>query len=158
MDKEARISAIRRIIETRKINNQETLAGYLNAEGFRVTQATLSRDLKTIKVGKIPDGRGGYIYEFPDGDAKSGSEKDFIEDFMRGFVSIHFTGSLGMIKTLPGHASSVASAIDNLGIAEILGTVAGDDTIIVLPQDGILREHVVFGLKREIPGFKEKLP
>ena len=157
MDLKARILAIRRIIEVRKIDNQETLARYLKEEGFRVTQATLLRDLKTIKVGKVPDGSGGYLYEFPNTDTRSGSDTDLIEDFTSGFESIDFSGCLGLIKTLPGHASSVASAVDNLEIKEILGTVAGDDTIMVFPKDGIPRENMVLGSKRKIPGFKEKI-
>lgn len=156
MGKEARINAIRRIIEDRSISSQEELAQHLLQEGFQVTQATLSRDLKRIKVGKIPDGQGGYIYSFPQGDPIAGTDQDLIKDFARGFVSIDFTGCFGVIKTLPGHANSVASAIDHLRIGEILGTIAGDDTILVLPRDGIAREHLISGLERLIPGLKEK--
>jgi transcriptional regulator of arginine metabolism len=61
MERSVRLARLRHIIETRQINSQEVLLNFLSEEGFKVTQATLSRDLKYLKVGKIPDGRGGYI-------------------------------------------------------------------------------------------------
>ena len=66
MDRSLRLARLRHIIETHPVNSQDTLLHLLNGEGFRVTQATLSRDLKYLKVGKVPDGKGGYLYTFSD--------------------------------------------------------------------------------------------
>jgi transcriptional regulator of arginine metabolism len=155
MDRSQRLARLRQLIETRPVNSQDVLLHLLEAEGFRVTQATLSRDLKYLKVGKVPDGKGGYLYTFSDAASKVGSDKSLVEDFLRGFISLEFSGSHGIIKTLPGHASTVAFAIDNLAIREVLGTIAGDDTILVVPRDDITRSELLAGLKRRIPGVEE---
>ncbi len=155
MERIARLSAMRRIIETRKVGSQEELLEILQAEGFQVTQATLSRDLKYLQVGKVPDGQGRYVYAFHDPGGRAGSEKSLAQDFMRGFLSFEFTGAMGVIKTLPGHASSVAFALDNLQVDKILGTIAGDDTILVLPRDGVTREEVLQAMEERIPGLRE---
>ena len=155
MDRSQRLVRLRQIIETRSINGQEMLLHLLEAEGFRVTQATLSRDLKYLKVGKVPDGRGGYLYTFSDTANRAGSDKSLVEDFRRGFISLEFSGNQGIIKTLPGHASTVAFAIDNLNVREVLGTIAGDDTILVVPRDGVSRSGLLAGLRQRIPGLEE---
>jgi transcriptional regulator of arginine metabolism len=155
MERSARLSVLRRIIETQKINSQETLLQSLAEEGIRVTQATLSRDLKYLQVGKIPDGGGDYLYAFPDAPRPVGTKKSLREDFRRGFVSVDFSGNFALVKTLPGHAASVAFAIDNLEIEEILGTIAGDDTVLVVPRDGEDIRSVIENLKTLIPGLKE---
>jgi transcriptional regulator of arginine metabolism len=135
-------------------HSQEELLRMLRQEGFEVTQATLSRDLKQLRVGKLPDGQGGYRY----GLAESGPpapEASLIEDFRRGFLSIEFSGNQGVIKTLPGHASSVAFALDNLRVRGLLGTIAGDDTILVIPRDGVRRAALAAALRARIPGLGE---
>ena len=157
-ERKRRLAEIRRIIEARPVDSQEALLEMLTAEGIAVTQATLSRDLKFLGVGKIPDGRGGYQYSFPDAPAKPASDRELVEDILRGFVSISFSGPLGLIRTLPGHAGSVASAIDTLGIAEILGTIAGDDTLLVVPRDGVNRRRILKALEERIPGLRESMP
>ena len=155
MDRSLRLARLRHIIETHPVNSQESLLHLLNADGFQVTQATLSRDLKYLKVGKVPDGRGGYLYTFSDASSKVGSDKSLVEDFRRGFISLEFSGNQGLIKTLPGHASTVAFAIDNLSIREVLGTIAGDDTILVVPRDGISRSELLLALQDRVPGLEE---
>ena len=156
MERSVRLARLRNIIETRKINSQETLLAFLSEEGFNVTQATLSRDLKYLKVGKVPDGRGGYIYTFSDSPRKVGSDEGLVADFRRGFISIEFSGAQGVVKTLPGHASTVAFAIDNLNIREVLGTIAGNDTILLIPRDGVTRSRMWKALKERIPGLEEE--
>ena len=155
MEKNARLATIRRLVDHHEISNQERLARLLEQEGFRVTQATLSRDLKYLQVGKVADGKGGYIYAFPESGHKSVSEQDLVEDFRRGYMQIDFSGDFGVIKTLPGHASTVAFAVDTLGIPVVLGTVAGDDTILVIPRDGVRRSDMLRAFKERIPGFQE---
>jgi transcriptional regulator of arginine metabolism len=158
MERSVRLARLRHIIETRQVNSQEMLLKVLGEEGFRVTQATLSRDLKYLKVGKVPDGKGGYLYAFSDQSTKVGSDKSLVEDFRRGFISVEFSGDQGVIRTLPGHASTVAFAIDNLNIHEVLGTIAGDDTILVIPRDGIDRAALLAALRDRIPGLEEGVP
>ena len=157
MERSARLASLRKIIEKNKVDSQDMLLKLLQEDGYIVTQATLSRDLKHLKVGKIPDGKGGYLYTFSDSANKSGSDKSLAEDFKRGFIGIDFSGNLAVVKTLPGHAGTVAFAIDNLHIKEIVGTIAGDDTILILPRDGVQREELLHSLKSRIPGFTENL-
>ena len=157
MERSIRLARLRHIIETRQIRSHEVLLRFLSEEGFKVTQATLSRDLKYLKVGKVPDGRGGYIYTFSDSASKVGSDKSLVEDFRRGFISIEFSGSQGVVKTLPGHASSVAFAIDNLHIRELLGTIAGNDTVLLVPRDGVSHRQLFEALQERIPGLEEDM-
>jgi transcriptional regulator of arginine metabolism len=76
-----------------------------------------------------------------------------VQDFLRGFVSLEWSGAFALLKTLPGHAASVASALDNLRVEGILGTVAGDDTILVVPRDGVTRQRIQKALRQRIPGI-----
>ena len=122
-----RHEAIRRLIAGKRIESQEELRTLLENEGFDVTQATLSRDLKYLQVDRVSAGREGYYYAL--------REQEIESDLIRGWISIDFSGNLGVIKTLPGHADSVAIAIDTFEFESVLGTVAGDDTIIVVLRD-----------------------
>lgn len=150
-----RLSAIKRIVETKKISSQDELLKKLNKEGYQLTQATLSRDLKYLRVGKIPDDRKGYIYKLP-GEGKDQEIPVMTDEFpLNGFVSLEFGSGLGVMKTLPGYASSLASAIDQTHPFEILGTVAGDDTILIVPRDGASRNDVSNTLARLFPELQE---
>jgi transcriptional regulator of arginine metabolism len=148
-----RQAAIRRIVARGAVESQERLTELLRREGFSVTQATLSRDLKGLGIGKTPTADGGYRYAFSDTEVKAGSDATFVQDFKRGFLSIEFSGNFGLMKTLPGHASSVASALDNLRIREVLGTVAGDDTILVVPRTGVVPAQLEKAIRARIPSF-----
>jgi transcriptional regulator of arginine metabolism len=148
-----RLTAIRTLVARGPVESQERLTELLRAEGFSVTQATLSRDLKGLGIGKTPTPNGGYSYVFAEGEVKTGSDATYVQDFKRGFLSIEFSGSLGLMKTLPGHASSVASALDNLRVKEVLGTVAGDDTILVVPRNGVSAGRLEKAIRARIPGF-----
>jgi transcriptional regulator of arginine metabolism len=149
----ARLAAIRRMVASEAVDNQERLMELLEAEGFTVTQATLSRDLKHLGIGKAPGPDGGYAYTPPDAEARPGTAATLVQDFLRGFVSLEWSGSFALVKTLPGHAASVASALDNLRVEGILGTVAGDDTILVVPRDGVTRLRIQKALRERIPGI-----
>jgi transcriptional regulator of arginine metabolism len=155
LERPVRLARLRQLIESRRVQSQEELLGLLVREGFTVTQATLSRDLKQLKAGKAPDGQGGYRYAISTAGGGAGSERSLIDDFRRGFLSIEFSGSQGLIKTLPGHASAVAFALDNLRVREVLGTIAGDDTILVVPRDGVDRGSLLAALQARIPGVEE---
>jgi len=139
MHRAERMEAVKKIIRGNRISSQEQLLTELLKDGFDVTQATLSRDLKQLKVAKVSDGADGYMYSVPGYNKPRPSgvvSSVYIEDLKRGFISIAFSGNMCMITTLVGHANSVAAAIDNLLIPGILGTVAGDDTIFVLMAEG----------------------
>lgn len=146
-----RLSVIRDIIKENRIDSQEMLLQKLKEEGFEVTQATLSRDLKMLKVGKISDGWSGYYYSLPQTDTVKNSQENYIVDIRRGLVSLEFNGSMGVIKTRSGHANSVAQALDVLGFPEILGTLAGDDTIFVLLREGMTKEDLLEDFRKKIP-------
>ncbi|MDR1326297.1 MAG: ArgR family transcriptional regulator [Treponema sp.] len=147
-----RLRAIQKLIQTYRIESQETLLGYLQKEGFIVTQATLSRDLKLLKVGKICDGGKGYVYSLPGEEERQESERTYIYDFLRGYVSIEWSGNMVVIKTYPGHSDSVALAVDNLGLDDVLGTLAGrDNTVFVCLREGVSGEDFVNSMKESIP-------
>ena len=142
------------IISSREMGNQEELLAALREEGFVVTQATLSRDLKQLKVAKAATMRGNYVYVLPNVTMyKRVSTPAQIKEMMQvpGFLSIHFSGNMGVIKTRPGYASSIAYNIDASNIPYILGTIAGDDTIFIVVKEGIHQKDVVGALSSVMP-------
>jgi len=155
-NKNERLAAIQRLIKKKKVSSQEELLKLLIAEGFKMTQATLSRDLHFLKVSKMPDGDDTYIYvlkeqgSLPSPDIKAGFP-------LNGLLSMQFVRGLAIIRTLPGFASGIASAIDTMKIREIAGTIAGDDTILLIPADGIEKEEIIKKLSRIIPEMKTKI-
>ena len=150
--------AVRELIAGGAISSQSQLLQHLSARGHPITQATLSRDLKILKVGKLPNGRGGYIYAFRDDSDVGGSEASVQAMFLHGYRSIAFSGNLAVIHTLPGHAASVAFALDKLAVAGIIGTVAGDDTILAVLSEGTSAEAARLAFERRIPGLDELAP
>lgn len=126
----ARIKTIRKIILESRISSQEQLIDQLAYAGVSVTQATLSRDLKDLKVVKIPEPQGEYHYAFTG--LSDTSFSSCVEDFRRGYVSLAFSSNIAVIKTLAGHADVVAAALDQLDFPELLGTIAGDDTVLAI--------------------------
>jgi transcriptional regulator of arginine metabolism len=152
----ARLKAIRKLIKTYRIESQEILLGYLQKEGFQVTQATLSRDLKLLKVGKISDGHNGYVYTLPGEDERQESERTYINDFLRGYISIDWSGNMVVIRTYSGHSDSVALAVDNLALDEVLGTIAGrDNTVFVCLREGVTGEEFLARMKEKIPELED---
>ncbi|MDR1636483.1 MAG: ArgR family transcriptional regulator [Treponema sp.] len=151
-----RLKSVRRLIKTYRIESQESLLGLLQKEGFLLTQATLSRDLKLLKVGKISDGHNGYVYTLPGEDEQQETERTYVNDFLRGYVSIEWSGSMVVIKTYSGHSDSVALAVDNLGLDDVLGTIAGrDNTVFVALREGISGEDFMNRMKETIPELED---
>lgn len=146
-----RLKTVRKLIKNNRIESQEDLLGHLQKEGFEVTQATLSRDLKLLKVGKVSDGHSGYVYTLPDEDERRENEQIYIQDILRGYVSIDFSGNIVVIKTFGGHADAVSNALDALNFEEVLGTVAGDNCIFACLKEGITGEQFLSILKARIP-------
>ena len=140
-NKNDRLEAIRLIISEQDIKNQDQLLQVLNARGYTVTQATLSRDLKKMKISKVANTYGDYVYVLPNHallQKKGGASYDEIASNQPryGFVSLNFSGNMAVIKTRPGYASSLAYDVDNNNVPGVLGTIAGDDTLlIVLAED-----------------------
>ncbi|MFC2081315.1 arginine repressor, partial [Bacteroidota bacterium] len=116
-----------------------------------LTQATLSRDLKFLQAGKRPDKERGYVYTLPGSTVRANPPRVEGTFPLNGFISIDFAWNMALIKTLPGYAGSIASAIDALEAYEILGTVAGDDNILLIPREEIPREDVINALAVLLP-------
>ncbi len=154
-ERQSRLKEIKTLIKNNRIESQDDLLSLLTKEGYEVTQATLSRDLKLLKVGKVPDGQNGYIYALPGSDENGESEAIYVQDFLRGYVSIDFSGNIVVIKTFPGHANTVCNAIDNLNMDEVLGTVAGDNCMFACLREGVTGEQFMEHLKKHIPGIED---
>lgn len=154
-ERNTRLKLIKRLIRNNRIESQEELLGHLLKEGYEVTQATLSRDLKLLKVGKVSDGQSGYVYTLPSEESREENEQIFVQDFLRGYVSIEWNSSTVVIKTFGGQANSVANAIDNMNMEEILGTVAGDNCIFACLKDGVTGEDFMKSLKEHIPDLDD---
>jgi len=152
-ERTSRLRAIKSVIKSERIDSQETLLARLVAEGYSVTQATLSRDLKLLKVGKVSDGGDSYYYALP-GEEQRESEKSLAQDVARGWVSIAFSHNIAVVKTLAGHASSVAYALDHLVLPAVLGSVAGDDTILLVLREGKTREELLASLRARFPDME----
>ena len=145
------------IISSQEFGSQDELLNALKEEGFQLTQATLSRDLKQLKVAKAASMRGNYVYVLPnDTMYKRVTTPQSAREMLQvpGFLSINFSGNMGVIKTRPGYASSIAYNIDNNHIDEILGTIAGDDTIFIVIKQGISTEEVVNALSKVVPNMR----
>ena len=155
--KNNRLEALRLIISSQQLGSQDELLTALQKEGFKLTQATLSRDLKQLKVAKAASMSGNYVYVLPNETMyKRVSTPNSIHQMLKvpGFISINFSGNLGVIKTRPGYASSIAWNIDNSDIPEILGTIAGDDTIFIVIKEGIKHQEVINALSDVVPNMK----
>jgi len=146
-----RLLTIKRIISSYRISSQDELLDKLDELGFKYTQATLSRDLKFLKVAKVVDESLGYVYMLPEMRSIKEEPKSKSDLTINGFISIDFSENLAVIKTLPGFAASIAFAIDNLKAYEILGTIAGDDTILIIPREKVLRTDLRNLLAMVIP-------
>lgn len=152
-----RLQAIKEIISTVRVGGQDELLKILQDKGFDLTQATLSRDLKQLQVVKIAAIDGGYTYVLPERAGVQVMQRKHHGAFggvSAGFVSIEFSGQLAVIKTRPGYAGGLAYDIDNHAPKEVLGTIAGDDTILLILREGVSREEITDALKAFIPNIK----
>ncbi|MBO5187277.1 MAG: arginine repressor [Prevotella sp.] len=155
--KKNRLETLRMIISSMELGSQEEVLDALQNEGFRLTQATLSRDLKQLKVAKAATMNGDYIYVLPNVTMyKRVSTPHQVKEMMRvpGFVSITFSGNMGVIRTRPGYAGSIAYNIDNSKIPQILGTIAGDDTIFIVIKQGTREDEIIEELSKVVPNME----
>ena len=112
-----------------QVETQEELAAYLNQEGFKVTQATVSRDIRDLKLTKIPTEDGKQRYTVHPKTGTTMNDK-YIRVLKDGFASMDMAQNILVIRTVSGMAMAVATAIDSLQFPEVVGTIAGDDTIM----------------------------
>lgn len=153
-NKKHRLKVITELLRSTVVSNQDELLVLLNENDIFVTQATLSRDLKQLKVSKIPLLNGRYKYVLP-AVSQTVTPQGLLnkQSSHKAVLSLEFSGNLAVMKTKPGYASAIAWDIDNSGSKEVLGTIAGDDTILIIPRDGISKERIA-SLMRVIFEYK----
>jgi transcriptional regulator of arginine metabolism len=141
VDKRTRHNAILEMVEERPIGSQEELRILLRERGVDVTQSTLSRDLRELRLARVPTPHG-VRYAIADGSAASAARPVLDTLLPQLLTRIDGVGELIVVRTVPGGAQPVASALDGEGWADILGTVGGDDTILVVCRSGAARERL----------------
>ncbi|MCX7875167.1 MAG: arginine repressor [Melioribacteraceae bacterium] len=143
-----RHSLIKTLISSQDVFNQTQLVKLLKQNGIKVTQATLSRDLTELGVVRVPTTKG-VVYKID----STGVEKTLQNHLSEEIVSVQSNESIIVLKTFPGRAQGVALFIDKNNLSEIIGTVAGDDTIIIVPKSIKSIDKTIQQLKNII-GFK----
>ena len=151
--KDERIGIIKRIISEELVSSQDELIKHLKNHGIKATQSTLSRDFKTINVLKTPHPEKGYIYVLGDSIVNE-TVGGGTTNLDAAIINIRFSGNVGVITTKSGYASAVSVIVDNRKTKDILGTVAGDNAIIMILREGAERKAVVESLKNAFPTFK----
>ena len=141
-EKKKRMETLKMLISSMELGSQEEVLNALRKEGFTLTQATLSRDVLPNET----------MYKRI---SKNMSAAEMLQT--PGFLSIHFSGNIGVIKTRPGYASSIAYNIDNTELPHILGTIAGDDTIFIVMKPQSSPDDVIYELETVIPNVKDYL-
>lgn len=127
--KTKRQTKILELIQKYDIETQEELSAYLTRDGFQVTQATVSRDIRELKLTKIAMDNGRQRYAVLS-DADTGMAERLVRVLREGFVSMDYAGNILVIKTVSGMASAVGAAVDAIKLSEIIGSIAGDDTLM----------------------------
>ena len=149
-NKTKRLLTIRKLIESELISSQEELLFRLKEMNVEATQSTLSRDMK---VAKIPHKEKGYIYVIPESIQNEQREEKVSAIITDTILSIDFSGNMAVIKTLPGYANAVTVLIDSENYFEILGTIAGDDTIFIVMREGVSRSELIEALTSVHPAI-----
>lgn len=148
--KSKRQSAILEIIENYDIETQEELIDSLRREGFNVTQATISRDIRELKLTKVTGENGNYKYVLPGTKSSSSGQQIYSNTVANSILSVEYAMNLIVVKTYPGMAQAVAAGIDSHNINGVMGCVAGDDTIIVAVRNSELAKMAALEIKRFI--------
>ena len=134
--KNARQSEILRIVQTAEVETQEQLLTELKGRGFNATQATISRDIKDLRLVKELTGRGSYRYVQAGKREIAGTDTRLRNIFKEGVLSVDVAQNIVVVKTMPGLASAACSALDGMDIPGMVGSLAGDDTGILIMRDG----------------------
>lgn len=150
-----RMEVLRLILTNTEIGSQEALLQELEAEGYKVTQATLSRDLQKLKAAKVASA-SGYRYMLPDNPLYRRRINAEVPGFLRntGFVGLEFSSNIALLRTRPGYAAGIATDIDEHKFSSIIGTVAGDDSVLVVVREGYSRQNVIDDLAKVLPAIK----
>ncbi len=137
--KAKRHARVLKILRDKVVETQEDLARELRKEGFEVTQATVSRDMKELRITKLPSSDGRYRYGLPRERSPEETWHRLARVFSDSVVALDYSENLVVVKTLTGNAHAVAAAIDDADFPEIVGTIAGDDTIlaVVKPKSAV---------------------
>ncbi|MFA4839935.1 MAG: ArgR family transcriptional regulator [Candidatus Neomarinimicrobiota bacterium] len=154
-ERENRVSVIRKILETEQIANQNNLKKRLEKEGFEITQATLSRDLAAMKVMRVPNADKRYIYTLPSRSAVSQTADD--NSPLNACKSIAFSQNLAVLKCLPSFAPSVAMLVDGLKMEAVVGTIAGDDTVLIVLRENWTHERFLDALFSRLPELRDRI-
>jgi transcriptional regulator of arginine metabolism len=156
MQKAKRLLAIESIIGEFNVSTQEELLKRLKGKGISCTQATLSRNLRQLGVSRIPDGAGNYKYALSD-NMRNSADSHLKLNIVPVIQDIVEAKGLMVIRTIPGNASNTAFFIDGARRYEIAGTIAGDDTILLIPRDEITLQQVHTCLEIILPGIHEQI-
>ena len=156
MQKTKRLLIIEKIVSDEYIPTQEELLKKLKGKGISCTQATLSRNLRQLGVSRVPNGTGGYRYSLPENTRDSSLSPERLS-IVHVILDIIEARGLLVIKTIPGNASNTAFCIDKSGRYEIAGTIAGDDTILLIPSEGITLKQVHTCLEIILPGLHDQI-
>ena len=147
MMKNKRHVLIMELINSKEIETQEELANELKKAGQDVTQATVSRDIKELNLVKVSSNSGGYKYALQSG-SSSGISTRHLRIFADTVLSIDYSGSMIVIKTMTGSANAAAETLDALGWDEFLGTIAGDNTIFMIVREDANASEICERLKQ----------
>jgi transcriptional regulator of arginine metabolism len=156
MQKTKRLLAIEKFIAEENISTQDELLKKLKGKGISCTQATLSRNLRQLGAGRIPNGTGGYKYSLSE-NFRIKVNPPVKLNIVPVIKDIIEAKGLMIIKTIPGNASNTAFFIDGTGRYEIAGTIAGDDTILLIPREGISIQQVHTCLEIILPGLHDQI-
>ena len=133
--KNTRQAEIMNIIQSMEVETQEQLLEELRARGFTATQATISRDIKELRLVKELTGRGSYRYTQTERKAMGGADTRLRNIFKEGVTSVDVAQNIVVVRTMPGLASAACSALDGMDISGMVGSLAGDDTGILIMRD-----------------------
>jgi transcriptional regulator of arginine metabolism len=141
-DKSTRQAAIRALVAERVVASQEELRQLLAHRGWEVTQSTLSRDLRELRLARIPDSQGRARYAFPDSATEDTTPQ--LEHLLpQLLLRVEAVQTLVVARTVPSGAQPVAAALDGAGWTDVLGTIAGDDTVLIICRSAEAQERVV---------------
>ena len=141
--KNVRQSEILKIIQAKDIETQDQLLDELKMLGFSTTQATISRDIKDLRLVKELTGTGRYRYALSERKISAASDLRLRNIFKEGVVSVDVAQNIIVVRTMPGLASAACSALDNMEIAGMVGSLAGDDTGILIMRDSTIAQQFV---------------
>lgn len=161
VSKSDRLAILKYIISNQQMRSQDDVIKAMAKQGCIVTQTTLSRDMKHLKVAKAMSPKGGYCYVMPD----EGMYKRVhrltmatIDPMLAsGFDSIQFSGNMAVLHCCPGYASGIALHLDKADLPEVLGTIAGDDTVFIVLRQGVPLNEILDSLETVIPDVNLKL-